>query len=422
MSFYPIFLPTDSYKFSHYYQYPPNTEYTHFYMETRSHKNYPQVYFWGLNFYLSRLNDVAKSLFKPTQPIGKTKSIVNQHGVDFNEEGFIALKNYVEKYKKFPLKVMACPENKLYPIHTPLATFENTEKQFFWLPSFLETYLLKVWYPITIATKCYFVKELLLDYWQKSSDSSIDGVDFQFHNFGDRGSSSTESAFIGGMAHLQLFKGTDNFMSSVKSNHEMIGFSIPAMEHSTVTCWGKKNEFQAYRSMLEHNKGKTIIAMVLDSYDLYASLNYLTKDLKPLVETDDYPTVVMRPDSGNPKEVLAKILDIIEKNEVAFYINSKGFKVLKKYRVIWGDGVNKNSIQEMLDVLINRKYSSENITFGSGGWIMQQCNRDDLGFAYKCSAIRINNEWYDVYKDPVTDQNKRSKGGRLETPDMIQVY
>jgi nicotinamide phosphoribosyltransferase len=31
----------------------------------------------------------------------------------------------------------------------------------------------------------------------------------------------------------------------------------------------------------------------------------------------------------------------------------------------------------------------------------------------KCSAIKVNGEWRDVFKDPVTDSGKRSKKGRL---------
>ena len=32
----------------------------------------------------------------------------------------------------------------------------------------------------------------------------------------------------------------------------------------------------------------------------------------------------------------------------------------------------------------------------------------------KCSAIEVDGEWRDVYKDPVTDASKRSKRGRLD--------
>jgi nicotinamide phosphoribosyltransferase len=33
----------------------------------------------------------------------------------------------------------------------------------------------------------------------------------------------------------------------------------------------------------------------------------------------------------------------------------------------------------------------------------------------KCSAIQVNGKWRDVYKDPITDQGKRSKRGLLTT-------
>jgi nicotinamide phosphoribosyltransferase len=37
-----------------------------------------------------------------------------------------------------------------------------------------------------------------------------------------------------------------------------------------------------------------------------------------------------------------------------------------------------------------------------------------MKFAMKCSAIRVNGEWRDVFKDPVTDSGKTSKKGRLK--------
>jgi len=48
-----------------------------------------------------------------------------------------------------------------------------------------------------------------------------------------------------------------------------------------------------------------------------------------------------------------------------------------------------------------------------GGALLQQVNRDTQRFAMKCSAIRRDGVWHDVRKDPVTDQRKRSKKGRL---------
>ena len=48
-----------------------------------------------------------------------------------------------------------------------------------------------------------------------------------------------------------------------------------------------------------------------------------------------------------------------------------------------------------------------------GGALLQQVNRDTLRFALKCSAIDINGQWHDVYKQPVTDPGKDSRAGRF---------
>jgi nicotinamide phosphoribosyltransferase len=60
-----------------------------------------------------------------------------------------------------------------------------------------------------------------------------------------------------------------------------------------------------------------------------------------------------------------------------------------------------------------KRQSAENIAFGMGAALLQKVNRDTQRFAMKASAIRIDGEWRDVYKDPVTDPAKRSKAGRL---------
>ena len=97
-----------------------------------------------------------------------------------------------------------------------------------------------------------------------------------------------------------------------------------------------------------------------------------------------------------------------------FTVNSKGFRVLPScIRVIQGDGVNSESIKQILDEMERRKLSTENIAFGMGGGLLQDFNRDTLRFAMKCSAIEIGGKWRDVSKSPVTDKAKHSKKGRL---------
>lgn len=61
----------------------------------------------------------------------------------------------------------------------------------------------------------------------------------------------------------------------------------------------------------------------------------------------------------------------------------------------------------------NNKISVENIAFGMGGALLQKVHRDTMRFAMKASYARVNGEWRDVFKDPITDSGKRSKRGRL---------
>ena len=67
----------------------------------------------------------------------------------------------------------------------------------------------------------------------------------------------------------------------------------------------------------------------------------------------------------------------------------------------------------MISQLTRRGWSMDNWSFGMGGALLQQVNRDTLRFALKCSAIDINGQWHDVYKQPVTDPGKDSRAGRF---------
>jgi nicotinamide phosphoribosyltransferase len=124
--------------------------------------------------------------------------------------------------------------------------------------------------------------------------------------------------------------------------------------------------------------------------------------------------LVVRPDSGDPVTVLAKVFEILGA-KFGYQTNAKGYRVLPPYiRVIQGDGVNMFTIQNMLYQLSKfHGWSADNIGFGMGGALLQQLNRDTQKFAFKCSAARIGDEWRPVFKDPITDPGKNSKHGRL---------
>jgi nicotinamide phosphoribosyltransferase len=266
-----------------------------------------------------------------------------------------------------------------------------------------------------VATQSKYIKNILVDYLEKSGDPT--SIGFKLHDFGARGASSMESGGIGGAAHLVNFMGTDNITGILYAreyyNAGVAGFSIPAAEHSTITSWGRAGEVKAYSNMVaQFGKPGALLAVVSDSYDIYEACRMWGTELKQQV-IDSGATVVIRPDSGDPVEVLPKMFNILGET-FGYTTNDKGYKVLNNVRMLWGDGINQMSIQSILRTVVDmRGWSADNLAFGMGGALLQQLDRDTQQFAMKCSAAEINGKWVDVFKDPITDKVKASKKGRV---------
>lgn len=400
----------DSYKYSHFEQYPKGTTITHSYLESRGGE-YDEVVFVGLQYLLKEY------LSKPItqEDIDQAEKMVTAHGLPFAKEGWQRILDVHGGY--MPVVIRAVPEGMVLAPKNVLLTVENTDPELPWVASFLETLLLKVWYPTTVASKSRHVKKIIQKYYDKTMDDHS-GISFAYHNFGSRGSTTEEAAALAGFAHLTQFMGTDNFnalnLCKEYYGEDVAGFSIPATEHSTVTSWTKDGEYQMMENYLENSKGQALIACVMDSYNIFKAVDFVTSGkMKEKIESDDYPTFVIRPDSGDPVKIVAELLRILEKNQVAYTVNSKGYKLFNKYRLIWGDGVNPESIDKILTSVVEQGYAAGNINFGSGGDLCQNINRDTCKFAIKCSMAVVNGEERDVFKDPITDKGKKSKKGRL---------
>jgi len=241
-------------------------------------------------------------------------------------------------------------------------------------------------------------------------------LSYKLHDFGFRGVSSRESAAIGGAAHLFNFLGTDN-LAAIELLQQyygagVAGFSIPASEHSTITAWGREHEVDAYENIL-NNVEAGIVACVSDSYDIYKAVKDLWGGKLRDKVMQRKGTLVIRPDSGEAVAVLEQIFNITAQ-KFGYEVNRKGWKVLApQVRFIQGDGVNYHTIQNMISQLTRKGWSMDNWSFGMGGALLQQLNRDTLRFALKCSAIDVNGQWHDVYKQPITDPGKDSRAGRF---------
>ena len=421
----PVILDTDAYKASHSFQYPSDMTMQQIYLESRGGA-FDKVVFFGIKYLVTEL----QKGFTLDQ-IYKANAYFKRVGVLFDLDAWVAMfhRNVRpdEQVANFPVEIRSFKEGTIVPVGTPLMTITSLDKKAPWIVGYLETFFMRIWYPTTVATLSWHIKQVIKQNMLETCDS-LDKLPFMLNDFGSRGVSSGESAALGGLAHLVNFSGTDT-MAAVHlldelyvDGHSILAASVPAAEHSTITTWGRDNEREAYENMLhQFAKPGAIVSIVCDSYDLWNSLEKIWgEELKDKV-VQSGATVVLRPDSGDPVSVVTKSLDILaEKFGVTF--NSKGFKLLKNVRLIQGDGVNLDSIKAILDKMKQMGYSADNICFGMGGALLQGVNRDTLRFAMKTCAIkRGDSKAIPIFKDPMTDPGKRSKPGPISNNDW-QVW
>ena len=406
-----LILNTDSYKASHFLQYPPGTEEVSSYIESRGGR-FPHTLFFGLQAFIKQY------LLSPIthDDIGEAETLLTAHGLPFNRAGWLRIVN--DHGGHLPVEIATVEEGEVVPTRNVLVQVRNTDRGLAWVTSYIETALLRaIWYPSTVATLSFEAKRVIRRHLNRTSDDPDGQIPFKLHDFGARGVSSLESAMLGGMAHLVNFQGTDTVSALLGAQRyysaAMAGFSIPAAEHSTITAWGREREAEAYANMIDRfgRPGK-LVAVVSDSYDIFNAVSALWgKTLKDQVLRSG-ATLVVRPDSGNPSAV---VVEVARRLAAAFgaATNKAGYAVLNPcVRIIQGDGMDLDEIDVVLNALTGAGFSADNVAFGMGGGLLQKVDRDTLKWAMKASAIKIAGTWRDIYKDPVTDPGKVSKKGR----------
>ena len=407
-----IMTLTDSYKQTHYKMYPPQLQYVESYLESRTGGEYDECVFFGLKYLLETyLSGKRVTLDK----IGEADQLCTRHFGQtlFNLEGW---RYILDVHKgRLPVSIHAVAEGTVVPTSNVLLTIRNTDPKVPWLVNHLETLLVQLWYPCTVATISRSQKKALAAGLEQSG--TPEKLPFMLHDFGFRGSTSVESAALGGAAHLTNFVGTDTIagIELLQRFYQagMPGLSVPAAEHSTITAWGRQGEAEAYQHIL--NQYPTgIVSVVSDSWDVMAACRDIWGDeLKDDVVSNDR-VLVVRPDSGNPAIVLPTILDILGER-FGYTTNEKGYKVLPDYvRLIQGDGIDRRTLPRLLDTIMHEGWSLDNFVFGSGGGLLQDCNRDTMRFALKCCWAQVDGRSRNVYKQPATDLAKASKSGLLK--------
>lgn len=419
-----ILLLADAYKYSHHKMYYPGTTKIYSYLESRGGE-FGETVFFGLQYYLKHYLE-GKVITREKIDTAEIfmKQVFGRDDV-FDRSKF----DYILEHHggRLPIHIRAVPEGAVVPVNNVLMTIENTDPECFWLTNFLETLLMQVWYPSTVATLSREVKKIISSYYDDTaSPAAMNGIGLALNDFGFRGVSSVESAGLGGAAHLLNFRGSDNIMGSVLiqryyNTNEVYGLSVPATEHSICTLLGEEGELEVFRHILRTFPTGTI-SCVSDSYDiLRACSEYWGSDLKDMVLGRD-GVLVIRPDSGDPVFTLLKIFAILM-NKFGYSINEKGYKVLPpQVRVLQGDGVNPSSIRAIYGALKVNGISAENLLLGMGGALLQKVDRDTQKFAFKCSYAEVDGKMVDVQKHPLEIDDhgrlvqsfKKSKAGRLK--------
>jgi len=416
-------LTMDSYKVTHWDDYPAGTKTIESYFECRGGALFKQFPFYGLQGILKD-NFAGQVLTKAM--IDQATDIFKVHfGNDavFNRKGWLAMRDRYDG--RLPLRIRALPEGTVVKPGVMLFNIKNTDPDFAYLTNVSETVLMQTWYPTTVAALGYAVRQNIA-YYLKATGCGLAGLDFMLQDFGFRGVSSVESAGIGGAAHLLNFKGSDTLAALAYAHDrynadlDKLMFSVIATEHSIMTALGRDGEAEVVRGLLaRHRTG--ILSVVADSYDIYNFVRYIVGQLFRAEIMARDGVFVIRPDSvtpqdPTPEQQMVTLCNILWE-VIGGTVNDSGYKVLDPHvRLLWGDGIDIDGICKIMESMMRAGYAICNIAcFGMGGGLLQKVNRDTQRCAIKACAIEDKDGvWHDQYKEPL-DPTKKSLRGRLKT-------
>ncbi|MDR1300781.1 MAG: nicotinate phosphoribosyltransferase [Candidatus Nomurabacteria bacterium] len=434
------FNATDHYKFIHEGQYPKEItkmlvahtprksriegcEYAVFFgLQGQLHELH---YEWQENFFdlpedyvISRIKDQIDCTYAKTNP---------EMAANYDYEHIRAL----HQLGYLPILVRALPEGTFVPtpygedsrfaaeVRVPMFTVENTHRDFWWLPGYLETNLeCRIWQPVTVATIATVYRAILDRYAALTSDTP-EKVFMQAGDFSMRGMGGPEAAYRCAGGHLLSFgvsstvEARDYLMQYYDAPPDINAYG-PSTEHSVMCAYGR-NELTAYRELINRVYPSGNVTIVSDSYDFWG----LVANILPAIneEVAKRPgKVSIRPDSGDPVLNLCGSPDSDDPYERkglveclydlgGGHVNLKGYKVLAPYwGATYGDAITMESAEEICRRLMAKGFDTTNVVLGIGSYTYQMVTRDTLGQAYKAVAMIKDGEYVEIYKDPKTDR------------------
>jgi nicotinamide phosphoribosyltransferase len=446
----PLFL-TDGYKTGHNKMYPEGTTLVYSNFTPRSNKYAPkgcdEVVSFGQQMVMKQIHEAFQRDFfsQPKDVVcGEMKEELTMYlGMDYDVTHFEKLHDL----GYLPIEVKAISEGTMVPIKVPVLTIYNTHPDFYWLTNYLETILSNLlWKPMTSATIARQYRKVLTGWMEKTDPANAWFIDWQGHDFSMRGMDSAEAVISSGLGHLTAFSGTDSLpaIHGARKYYGAEGFvaaSVPATEHSVMCAGGKEDEVDTFRRLLE-TYPKGILSVVSDTWDLWKVCTEHVVTLKEEILARD-GKLVIRPDSGDPVDILCGDITIAVENggietpaskgviELLWNvfggtINEQGYKVLDPHiGAIYGDSITIDRANEICTRLESKGFASTNVVLGIGSFTYQYNTRDTFGFAMKATYVEIKHpaesgspafgiEGREIFKDPITDDGtKKSATGLL---------
>jgi len=453
------FMCSDGYKTSHYLQYPEGTTLVYSNFTPRSAQYAPKgcekVVSFGQQMVVQQIKELFDNEFfaKPKDEVcGEVK---REYDLYLNTDYDVSHIERLHDLGYLPIKFKSLDEGTLVPIGIPVLTVVNTDPDFFWLTNFLETLISNLlWKPITSATIAHQYKKNLVEWAEKTDKDNVGFVDFQGHDFSMRGLDSVEATVSSGLGHATSFLGSDSLPTiygarTYYGEESFVVGSVNATEHSVMSAGSKEDEIGTFRRLME-TFPTGILSIVSDTWDLWKVCTEYLPELKDEIMARD-GKIVIRPDSGDPVDIICGINQWSKKENGSFEksseaeqkgviellwdifggtINTQGYKVLDPHiGAIYGDSITIERAEQICERLEDKGFASTNIVLGIGSFTYQYNTRDTFGFAMKATYCEIEETFHpgeesvemgvrtvghDIFKDPVTDDGtKKSAVGLL---------
>lgn len=458
----PAPLQTDAYKLSHKGFMPDGLQYIYANLTPRSSKYLPvlkeyydnKVVSFSQQFFIKDflMNEWNETFFH--QPKEKIIKQLKRRFDTYLGKDNVSTKHFEELHDLgyLPISIKILPEGSRVNIGVPIVTIKNTHPNFGWLTNYLETVMsCELWKPMVNATITYEIRKMI-NKFALDTTGTTQGTEWSMHGFEFRGMGGRHCAAINGAAMLLNTCGTDTIPAidllenyyNADAEKELIAASVPASEHACASLGvAMEDELEFLRKVIKHYYPKGIVSYVSDTYDYWNVITNLAKQLKDDIINrvpNEYglAKLVFRPDSGDPVKIIcgdkdAHVGSSEYKGSVECLwdifggtISKNGYKILhERVNLIYGDSINQQRAFEIMQGLKDKGFASGNcnVVFGVGSFTMEYSTRDSLSLAVKATWSQVNDEQYNLFKEPKTDSGtKKSAKGLLRVDKIGNDY